>query len=160
MSKSENPSVNYGLVVLIAAAAAVIGSLVTYKAVTDNNSKFAVVDIQRVVVASKDIAALKIERDTQVAELKKMADDANEKIKAEKDEDARKKLSEKYLSEINTKKDEFDKVYATALQASDKKLNDIINSVAEKEGLKVVINKASVVTGGTDITDSVVEQVQ
>ena len=60
----------------------------------------------------------------------------------------------------NAKKDEFDKVYATALQASDKKLNDIINSVAEKEGLKVVINKASVVTGGTDITDSVVEQVQ
>ena len=160
MSKSENPSVNYGLVVLIAAAVAVIGSLVTYKAVTDNNGKFAVVDIQRVVVASKDIAALKIERDTQVAELKKMADDANEKIKAEKDEDARKKLSEKYLSEINAKKDEFDKVYATALQASDKKLNDIINSVAEKEGLKVVINKASVVTGGTDITDSVVEQVQ
>ena len=160
MSKSENPSVNYGLVVLISVAAAVIGSLVTYKAVTDNNGKFAVVDIQRVVVASRDIAALKIERDTQVAELKKMADDANEKIKAEKDEDARKKLSEKYLSEINAKKDEFDKVYATALQASDKKLNDIINSVAEKEGLKVVINKASVVTGGTDITDSVVEQVQ
>ena len=160
MSKSENPSVNYGLVVLIAVAAAVIGSLVTYKVATDNNGKFAVVDIQRVVVASKDIAALKIERDTQVAELKKMADDANEKIKAEKDEDARKKLSEKYLSEINTKKDEFDKVYATALQASDKKLTDIINAVAEKEGLKVVINKASVVTGGTDITDSVVEQVQ
>ena len=157
---NENNGINYGVVALIAVVAAVISSFVTYKAVADNSGKFAVVDVQRVVVSSRDIAALKIERDAQVAELKKMADSANVKIKAEKDEEAKKKLSEKYLSEINGKKDEFDKVYASALQASDRKLNDIINAVAEKEGLKVVFNKASLVTGGTDITEAVVEQVK
>ncbi|MBR1840812.1 MAG: OmpH family outer membrane protein [Alphaproteobacteria bacterium] len=157
---NENNGINYGVVALIAVVAAVISSFVTYKAVADNSGKFAVVDVQRVVVSSRDIAALKIERDAQVAELKKMADNANVKIKAEKDEDAKKKLSEKYLTEINGKKDEFDEVYASALQASDKKLNDIINAVAEKEGLKVVFNKASLVTGGTDITEAVVEQVK
>lgn len=160
MSKAENNGINYGLVVLIAVAAAVISSFVTYKAVADNSGKFAVVDVQRVVVSSRDIAALKMERDAQVAELQKMADAANEKIKAEKDEKARKELSETNLAEINAKKNEFDKIYATALQASDKKLNDVINAVAEKEGLKVVLNKSFVVTGGTDITESVVEQVK
>ena len=89
-----------------------------------------------------------------------MADEANEKIKAEADEEKKKKLSEQYLSEINSKKESYDKVYASALQASDDKLNNVINSVAEKEGLKVVFNKSSLVQGGIDITDSVIELVK
>ena len=69
-------------------------------------------------------------------------------------------MSEKFLAQINAKKADYDKEYASALQASDQKLNGIINSVAEKEGLKIVFNKSSLVTGGVDITDAVVEQVR
>lgn len=160
MLKFENVGVNYGIVALIAIAAAVVSSLVTYKAMASKAANFAVVDVQRVVMSSKDLVALNSERNAQIQNLRKMADDANEKIGKEKNEDEKKKLSEKYLAEINAKKAVYDKEYASALQASDQKLNGIINSVAEKNGLKIVFNKSSLVTGGVDITDAVVEQVR
>jgi len=160
MSKLVNGNVNYGLVALIVIATAVVSSLVTYKALASKASRFAVVDVQRVVMASKDLVALNNERNTQIQSLRKMADEANEKISKEKKEEDKKKLSEKFLSQINAKKADYDKEYAAALQASDQKLNGIINAVAEKEGLKVILNKSSVVNGGVDITAAVIEQVR
>lgn len=160
MSGFENGKINYGMVALIAVAAAVISSLVTYKAMAGKAANFAVIDVQRVVMASKDLVALNNERNAQIQNLRKMADEANVEINKEKKEDAKKKLSEKYLTEINTKKEAYDKEYAAALQASDQKLNGIINSVAKKEGLKIVFNKSSLVTGGVDITAAVIEQVR
>lgn len=156
----SNGKVNYGLVVLVAIAASVISSLVTYKAISADKMKFAVVDVQRVVLSSKEIAALSAERQAQIQELKKMADEANMKITAEQDQAAKKALSEASLATINAKKDTFDKIHASGLQAADKRINDVINAVAEKEGLSVVFNKTSLVNGGTDITDAVVEQVR
>ena len=156
----SNGKVNYGLVVLVAIAASVISSLVTYKAISADKMKFAVVDVQRVVLSSKEIAALSAERQAQIQELKKMADEANMKITAEQDQAAKKALSEASLATINAKKDTFDKIHASGLQAADKRINDVINAVAEQEGLAVVFNKTSLVNGGTDITDAVVEQVR
>jgi outer membrane protein len=152
-----NRKTNTILAVTVVLAIAVIGLFFKTKSL---NTEFAYVDMQRVILLSKDLNALKNERDTQVQDLKKMADAANEKIKAETNEEAKKKLSEQYLAEINTKKDEYDRLYAAALQASDQKLNNIISSVAEKEGLSVVFNKAAVIKGGVDITDSVIDLVK
>ena len=160
MYKSEKGAATLGIIIVTAILAAVISSFITYKATAGKNMKFAVIDLQRVVVSSKDIEALKTERDTQIQDLKKMADDANEKIQAITDEDEKKQASEKYLAEINAKKEGYDKVYASALQASDQKLNDIINAVADKKGLNVVFNKTSLIQGGEDITDAVVEMVK
>lgn len=160
MSKYDNDNgINLFAIVITAVVAAFVSSFVTYKA-TSGNQKFAVVDVQRVVSSSRDVAALKIERDNQIRELKRMADNANEKIKAEEDEVKRQKLSEQYLGEINSRKEGYDKFYASALQASDQRLNEVINTVAQKEGLKVILNKSSVVNGGVDITDSVIELVK
>ena len=159
MSRFDN-SPNYGFIFMIALIAAVISSAATKMISGSNEAKFAVVDVQRVVLASKDLAAIKTERDNQVQELQKMADDANTKLAKISDETTKKKESEKYLAEINAKKEGFDKVYASALQASDQKLSEIIKSVADKEDLKVVLNKNSVVDGGVDITDSVIDMVK
>lgn len=156
----QQERINYGVIALVAVVAAVISSFVTYKAVAHKSAQFAVVDLQRIVMTSRDVAALRVERETQVQDLRKMADDANEKIKAETDETKKKKLSEQYLAEINAKKAEYDKLYASSLQASDKKLNDIVNAVAEKSGLSAVFNKGALLNGGVDITESVIEQVK
>ena len=157
---SNENRMNYGLIFLVAIVAAVLGSLVTYKTVCSKNAAFAVVDLQRVVLSSKEIAALSNNRQQQLQELRKMADDANEKINAEKKEEAKKELSQKFLGEINAKKDLFDKAHASGLQAAEQNLNNIINEVAKSEGLSVVLNKSSVVNGGKDITDAVVELVK
>ncbi len=157
---SNEKRMNYGLIFLVALVAAVLGSLVTYKTVCARKSAFAVVDLQRVVLSSKEIAALSTNRQQQLQELRKMADDANAKINAEKKEDAKKELSQKYLSEINAKKDVFDKAHAAGLQAAEQNLNKIIDEVAKSEGMSVVLIKSTVVTGGKDITDAVVELVK
>lgn len=160
MYKFEKGNVNYGLIILAAVAASVISSLVTYKAMANKAASFAVVDVNRVVMSSKELVALNNERNTQVQNLRKMADEANAKINKVSKEAEKKQLSEKLLAEINAKKEVYDKEYAAALQASDQKLTNIINAVAQKEGLKVVINKSSMVSGGVDITDAVVEQIR
>ena len=41
-----------------------------------------------------------------------------------------------------------------------KGINDTIKKVAEKKGLKVVVDKSTVVYGGTDITDEVAKALQ
>lgn len=160
MSGFKNENINYGLAALVVIAIAVISSLVTYKAMAGKASEFAVVDLQRVVVSSKDLAALNNERNTQIQNLRKMADEANEQIGKEKNEEAKKALSEKLLAQINAKKADYDKQYAAALQASDQKLTGIIKAAAEKKGLDIVFNKTSVVTGGVDITSAVIEQIR
>ncbi len=159
MSRFDN-SPNYGLIFFVVLLTAVITAAATRMLSNNSEPKFAVVDVQRVLSESKDVAALKTKRANQIAELQKMADDANAKLAKISDEDAKKKESEKYLAEINTKKEGFDKMYVSALQASDQKLNDIIKSVADKENLTVIISKGSVVNGGVDITDSVVDMVK
>ena len=145
-----------GLTILIA----VIISVSICKLTGNKAEKFAVVDLQRVVVVAKEVAALKSERDMQIAELQKMAEEANAKISDEKDEKAKKKLSEQLLVEINKKKESFDRMYASALQASDRKLNEKIAEVAKKEGYSVVMNKSGIIAGGTDITEKVIEAVR
>lgn len=158
MFKLENGS---NLVYLVATAlfAAVASSLITYK-LTSDDKKFAVVNLNRVVSVSRDIAALRSVRETQIADLKKMTDSANEKIKTVSKEEDKKKLTQEYMEEIQAKKADYDKTYAAALQASDQKLTAVINSVAEKEGLDVVLNKSSIISGGIDITDSVIDMVK
>lgn len=159
MSKFDN-SPSYGVIVLVAIIAAVVSSLITYKVTSGKSVDFAVVDLQRVVAASKDVAALKVEREGQLQELQKMADEANAKLEKIENKDEKNKATEKYINEINAKKEGFDKVYVSALQASDEKINGIIRSVADKKDLVAVFVKGSVVDGGTDITDSVVDMVK
>lgn len=159
MSRFDN-SPNYGLIFFIALVAAGISAGMTKMLSGNTEPKFAIVDLQRVVMVSKDVNALRTERDNQVKELQSMADKANAEIAKISDEAAKKKASEKYLAEINAKKENYDKVYTTALQASEEKLNNIIKEVADKEDLTVVLNSNSVVHGGIDITDSVIDMVK
>lgn len=159
MSRFDN-SPNYGLIFFVALVAAGISAGMTKMLSGKNEPQFAVVDLQRVVMVSKDVNALRTERDNQVKELQNMADKANAEIAKISDEAAKKKASEKYLAEINAKKENYDKVYATALQASEEKLNNIIKEVADKEDMTVILNGNSVVQGGIDITDSVIDMVK
>lgn len=124
------------------------------------NDGVGVIDLQRVVASSKDVATLRTNREAQINELKKMADEANAKIDEIKKDDEKKVATEQYLAAIQAKKSEFDNAYNTALQASDAKIQNIINSVAEKKDLDIVLNKTSVVSGGVDITEAVIDLVK
>lgn len=138
---------------------ALLASFALFKA-SNSGDNFGVVDLQRVVAESKDVAALRASRSAQIAELKKMADDANAKIDEIKKDEEKKEATDKYLAEIQTAKKEFDNSYNSELQASDAKIQGVINAVAEKKGLSIVLSKTSVVSGGVDITEAVVDLVK
>lgn len=138
---------------------AILASFVTCK-ICSNDATIGVIDLQRVVSVSKDVTTLRTNRQAQIAELQKMADDANAKIDEIKNDDEKKAATEKYLAEIQAKKAEFDNAYNASLKASDTKIQDIISSVAEKKDISVVLNKTSVVSGGIDITEAVVDLVK
>ena len=125
----------------------------------ETQQKIAVMDIQRVVMSSKKLKNLNSMRDKQISELRKMADEANEEINRENREDVKKKISEKHLATINTKKEEFDKIYAQKIQELDRQINSHIASVAKEKHIDVVITKNSVVYGDLyDITDLVIHK--
>ena len=70
MSRFDN-SPNYGFIFFIALISAVIASAATRMMSGGDEPKFAVIDVQRVVMASKDVAAVKSERESQIQELQK-----------------------------------------------------------------------------------------
>lgn len=144
------------------AAAVVALALISVAAckMSSHKNNIGVIDLQRVVSVSKDVAALRANRGAQIAELQKMADDANAKIEEMKEDDEKKAATQEYLAAIQTKKAEFDSAYNTALQASDAKIQGIIDTISAKKGLNVVLNKTSVVSGGVDITEAVVDLVK
>ena len=130
-----------------------------------NNLKIAIVDIVKVVEKSKTIKNLKIKRDNQVEEFKKMIDAANIKIMAETNSTLRQQKGNQYLSEINEKKKIFDNEYEADLDNVDKKINNIILNVAKQNGYDIILNKSdkSVVVGDNtalpDITNMVLPDI-
>ncbi len=153
-------SLKYTIVAAVALMGAVFVSDKVIAEPTASGFEFAVIDLQKVVPASKDLNALRDERMKQVQDLQKMAETANEKIKAIENEEERKKASEDAVKEINAKKAEYDKTYQTTLEASNKKLEEIIKAVATEKGLNVILLKTVVLQGGQDITDAVIEKIK
>lgn len=156
MSKFESEiGVSYGLMIIIAILAAVTSSFVTYKA-TGGSGKVAIVDIDRVANSAKSAIALREVRDGQLDHLRKMTEEAENRLKTETNEDNRKKLSEVYLAEINKQKDEFDQQYLNALRTLNQAIRETSVTVAGRKGIKVILSPDSVVEGGIDITDDVI----
>lgn len=161
MSKYDNEGgFNYGLMVIIAILAAVVSSFVTYKATSSHSGRAVIVDVDRVAVSSKSAMALKTAREGQLERLRVMREEADRQIKAETDDENKQKLADMYAAEINSRKDQFDKQYAAALQTLNQTIQQAISVVAKQKGVKVIYNPNSVVLGGEDITDDVIKSMQ
>lgn len=161
MSKFENDGgANYGLIVLIAILAAVVSAFVTYKATATNNGKIAVIDVDRVAAEAKSAKALQKAREGQLERLQKMTEDAETRLKAEEDADQRKRMSEIYVAEINSQKEEFDQQYFQALKLLNQSVKETASEVAAKKGIKVIMLPSSLFQGGEDITDLVIQNME
>ena len=67
-------------------------------------------------------------------------------------------MANKYATELNQKKQALQLEYVQKLQQIDAKITEIIKSVADKKGFKMVFTKNSLVVGGTDITEEVIQE--
>ncbi|MCQ2966358.1 MAG: OmpH family outer membrane protein [Alphaproteobacteria bacterium] len=123
-----------------------------------DGKKLAVVDVQKVVTAYPEVQKLRLEQEKNTAELAEWIKGPNEEIEKIKDKDKKAELANKYATELNQKKQALQLEYVQKLQQIDAKITEIIKSVADKKGFKMVFTKNSLVVGGTDITEEVIQE--
>jgi len=147
--------------IAVAALSMAIGFTASNFAVSDvpANYKVAVVDVQKVVKNSKQVAALKAEQTKKVSDLTKFIETAKANIAKEKDATKKKALQDKYNKELTAKKNAIEKDYATKLLAIDKNISSIIKAKAKAGNYNLVLSKGVVLSGGDDITDAVASAV-
>lgn len=141
----------------VAVAAAVIGAASAL--MLKSGEKVAVVNVDAVAAASPEVQVFSNQRSRDLADLQQFVANANEELKkltGKKQTDK----EEQYKQELLQKQEDFRSKDAARLQVIEKQLNEAINKVADKGGYTLVVSKAAVVRGGTDITADVIKKLQ
>ena len=122
--------------------------------------KVAVVDVQKVISQSSQVAALKKDQQAKMNNLVVFVDTARNNIAKEKDAKKRKALEDKYNKEFDAKKTAIEKEYITKLKAIDTNISNIVNAKAKAGNYNLVLAKGVVLFGGTDITAEISKAVK
>ena len=120
-----------------------------------NTNNIAVVDIQAIVNSSAQVKALREAQVTKVNELNSWLQNAQNKIKAEADEEKQKALLQKYNAEFALKRRDIALQYQQELKTVSDNISQTVAKEAEKKGYSMVIAKNIVVYGGVDITEGI-----
>ena len=120
----------------------------------------AVVDVNAIVAKSAQVAALKKEQQTQVADLEKWLKTAQADVQKQQTKEGQEKLLKKYNAEFAKKKEAIAKDYKTKLSAVDKSITETITTKAKALGYDMVIAKSMVIMGGDDITKEIQKMVK
>ncbi|MDR1168897.1 MAG: OmpH family outer membrane protein [Heliobacteriaceae bacterium] len=148
---------------LVAALSAfVLGVSVANVAMSDAPAsyKVAVVDVQKVVNSSSQVAALKKEQEAKSKELVAFVEKARKDVAAQADAKKKQDLETKYNKELNDKKAAMDKNYAAKLQAIDTSISKQIDAQAKTGQYDLILAKGVVLSGGIDITDTITKLVK
>jgi len=140
----------------------IVGFSVNNFAMSDVPASFrvATVDVTKVVNSSSQVEALKKEQQAKAEELIKFVENARKDVAAQTDEKKKKSLEEKYNKELNNKKEAMDKNYATKLSNIDAAISKQIAAEAKSGNYDLVLAKGVVLSGGTDITDTIIKVVK
>lgn len=120
----------------------------------------AVVDIPLVVQKSPQITALRTERQNKLNDLETFVVNARKDVAAQKTDDAKKALEDKYNKELNERKDAIDADFAKKLAAIDNDITALIRIKAKKLGYNLTLVKGSVIDGGSDITNEIIKELK
>ena len=158
MEKLRNPK-NVKTISLIVAAIFVIGCFTlamsaggfggSVASAAASESAIGVVNYQALVSGSPKLEQVRNDMQKAISETRREFDNNSQNMNDEEKERYYKQLQERLA---NKEKDLMDPLL--------KDINDTIKKIADKKGLKVVVDKATVVYGGTDITDEVAKALQ
>lgn len=134
------------LVLALALAASLAGVAGWSMAKADKLSSIGYVDTGRLANEFPDMKAMRqqLEKDTSAMQ----AD--YDKATAKMSQDEKAKVFQQYQAKLDQKKN-------TLVSSALAKTVQVIGNVAKKQGLTVVLEKQSVLYGGTDITDAVIK---
>lgn len=143
--------------VLIAIVAFVLGCVCCCSMCCKKTAKIAVVDVQRVVSQSRPVAELRQDVQAQMGSLQQWIEASNTEINNEKSPEKKEALTKQRQEELMQKQQLIQSDYAEKLQKLDADLTATIEKTAKAEGFNITLVKGSVATGGTDITEKVIE---
>ncbi len=145
-------------------AACVLVFLVGYNinnaAISFPKYKVAVVDIPTVLSNSDEIQVLRKEQDKENKELDILISKAQNDILNEPDKTKLLQKEADYRQKIETKKKSIDKKYNEKLAKINKEIQTLISNEARKENYNLVLPAGMVISGGDDITNSVVKNMK
>ena len=122
--------------------------------------KVAVVDITKVMEQSKDIKNLKASQDKQLKELETLISKAQNEIANAQDQNKALELQTNYSKEIETKKNAIDEDYSKKIVQITSNIKNLISNQAKKTDYNLVLPTGMVISGGEDITDNVIKEMQ
>ena len=122
-----------------------------------SSSRIATIDVARIAASSSALAKLNQKQQQDMAELQKWIKEAQADVKKQKSKQQRDELTKKYDEELMQKQQTLQQEYSATLKAIDTEISSLIEKKAKSKGYGVVLAKDSVVTGGKDITDDILE---
>lgn len=122
--------------------------------------KIAVVDVQKVVSNSAQVAQLKESQKAKLQDLSAFVKRAKAEVDATKDATQKKALEDKYNKELNDRKNKIDKEYAESLSNIDNNISDVVTTTAKNQNYNIVLAKGVVLFGGDDITNEIAKAVK
>jgi Skp family chaperone for outer membrane proteins len=122
--------------------------------------KVAVVDITKVMEQSKDIKNLKASQDKQLKELETLISKAQNEIANTQDQNKAMELQINYGKEIETKRNAIDEDYSKKIVQITTNIKNLISNQAKKTDYNLVLPTGMVISGGEDITDNVIKEMQ
>lgn len=145
----------------IGAIAFIMGVSANYAlSVVPTTFNIAVVDVQKVVSESSQVASLKDEQKTKTQEMVKFVENARKDVAKETDKAKKKALEDKYNAQLNEMKKSMDNNYKEKLTAIDSNISKVIQKTAQENGYSIVLAKTIVLYGGTDITKEIEKSVK
>ncbi len=120
----------------------------------------ACVDVQKVVVSSAKVQALKKEQEAKAKELVAFIEKARKEVSAQQDTKKKQALEEKYNKQFLEKREKIEKDYAEKLKKIDADISAEIAKQAQQLGFDMVVSKEVVLYGQKDITESVIKSIK
>lgn len=126
-------------------------------AISFQKYRVAVVDVSQLLAHSPEVQELKRIQEKETEELNTLISKAQNEILNESDKNAILQKEAEYRQQIETKKSGMDRKYAERLEEINKKIRGIISAEAQKENYNLVLPVGMVISGGDDITESIVK---
>lgn len=122
--------------------------------------KVAVIDIPEVMSKSTELQELKRAQDKDMEELNTLISKAQNELINEQNRTKFIQKESEYRKQIETKKKDIDNKYSAKLAKINDNIRNLIAKEAQKSNYNLVLPTGMVITGGEDITASVVKNIK
>ncbi|MBQ8668270.1 OmpH family outer membrane protein [bacterium] len=122
--------------------------------------KVAVIDVPAVMSKSVEMQELKRAQDKDLEELSILISKAQNELINEQNRTKFAQKESEYRKQIETKRKDIDKKYATKLVKINDNIKNLIAKEAKKANYNLVLPTGMVISGGDDITENVVKNMK